>query len=33
VRFTGTRTPSTIVSARITGLEKDTLIAQEAVQE
>ncbi|PBN44764.1 tRNA (N(6)-L-threonylcarbamoyladenosine(37)-C(2))-methylthiotransferase MtaB [Sphingobium sp. D43FB] len=33
VRFATPQTPSTIVSARITGLEKDTLIAQEAVQE
>ncbi|MDR7156024.1 threonylcarbamoyladenosine tRNA methylthiotransferase MtaB [Sphingobium xenophagum] len=30
VRFTCAQTPSTIVTARITGLEKDTLIAQEA---
>ena len=33
VRFATPQTPSTIVTARITGLEKDTLIAQEAVQE
>tara|TARA_R110000787_G_scaffold34891_12_gene90068 strand:- start:22767 stop:24080 length:1314 start_codon:yes stop_codon:yes gene_type:complete len=33
VRFATPQLPSTIVAARITGLEKDTLIAQEAVQE
>ena len=33
VRFACAQTPSTIVATRITGLEKDTLIAQEAVQE
>ncbi|MDT7534757.1 tRNA (N(6)-L-threonylcarbamoyladenosine(37)-C(2))-methylthiotransferase MtaB [Sphingobium sp. SA2] len=33
VRFASQQLPSTIVTARITGLEKDTLIAQEAVQE
>ena len=33
VRFASQQLSSTIVTARITGLEKDTLIAQEAVQE
>ncbi|RJG53798.1 tRNA (N(6)-L-threonylcarbamoyladenosine(37)-C(2))-methylthiotransferase MtaB [Sphingobium terrigena] len=33
VRFTTAQVPSSIVSTRITGLEKNMLIAQEAVQE